>query len=293
MKKILLYSLFSLFLFASCRKSDNPRIPEISKVPVPLILKDKSGDATISAQNPDLFKGKFIVGLYFPEGIKPAKFDVVAIKNGNKTDVKTIATDITTYPSTISISGEQLKSIFGGVSIIAGDKFDFGVNITTEDGKVYLAYPPVGIAFSPTASNPAGSSLSVRYEAICTFNITDYGPIGSTQDFVVQEDGWADYAAGSVIPVKIVSADSFSFEYAVTNNPSPIIIKVDATTNETSVAPIMYGDYGASTGDVTAKSVASPPDNYVGPCDLIVSVKLNHSSAKGNYGDYVIRLKKK
>lgn len=292
MKKILLYSLLTLVLFASCRKSDNPKIPEISKVPVPLLLKDKTGDATISAQNPDLFKGKIVVGLYFPDGIKPAKFDVVVIKNGKKAEVKTVATDITTYPSTVSISGIQLKSLFGGVSILAGDKFDFGVNITAENGKTYLAFPPVGIAYSPTASNPAGSSLSVRYEAICTFNITDFGPVGSTQDFIVQEDGWADYAAGSVIPVKIVSSDSFSFEYG-SSNSKPIIIKVDASTNETSVASVIYGDYGASTGDVSARSVANSTDNYVGPCDLIISVKLNHSSAKGNYGDYIIRLKKK
>lgn len=292
MKKIILYSFISLFLMASCRKSDNPKIPDIAKVPVPLITKDNSADLTISAQNPDLFNGKIVVGLFFPEGIKPAKFDVVAIKNGSKASVKVIATDVVSFPTTISITGVQLKTLFGGIPIAAGDKFDFGINITTTDGKLYLAYPPVGEPYSPGASNPAGSSLNVRYEAICSFNITDYGAIGSTQDFIVQEDGWADYAAGATIPVKIVSSDSFSFEYA-SNNPKPIVIKVDGNTNETSVASVVYGDYGAATGDISAKSIAGSADNYVGPCDLIISVKLNHSSEKGNFGDGVIRLKKK
>ena len=278
-------------LFASCRKSDNSKLPDITDVPLPLITTDATADATISAQTPDAFSGKFIVGLYFPEGLKPAKFDAVVIKNGNKAIVKTIATDITTYPSTIAVTGAQLKTLFGS-AIIVGDKFDIGVNITTTEGKTFLAFPSIGVAYGPGISAPKGSSTTVRFEAICKYTATDFGAIGVPTDFKVVQDGWEDYAIGQTIPVTVIDATRISFKYGA-NNAKPIIVTINPASNITSVTKAVYGDYGPSTGDVSAESVSGSADNFVAPCDLSFSVKLNHTSAKGNYGNYTIQLKKK
>src|ERR1700759_4455914 len=98
MKKLFTYSLAVLLLIGACRKQDNPRLPVSAQVPAPLITIDPTGDAIISAQTPDAFAGKYIVGLYFPTGPKPAKFDIVVMKNGDPTNVKVLAPNITVFP---------------------------------------------------------------------------------------------------------------------------------------------------------------------------------------------------
>ena len=44
MKKLLTYTLVSLLFIVSCRKSDNPRLPDNVQIPAPLITVDPTGD---------------------------------------------------------------------------------------------------------------------------------------------------------------------------------------------------------------------------------------------------------
>src|SRR5688572_5581156 len=116
MKKIIIYSL-SLFsvvvLFTACRKDENGKLPELTRFPVPLVIKVAGSQQVISALDPNAFSGKFSVGLYFPNDAPPKKFDVVVIKNDDKTNVKVLKTDVTTFPSELTVTGPQLATLFG------------------------------------------------------------------------------------------------------------------------------------------------------------------------------------
>lgn len=282
-RSITLLFLAALVLF-SCRKSDNAKLPDLIRVPTPLITKDPTGDQVISAQDASKFSGKFVVDLLFKSDVKPQKFDAVIRKNENNASVKTLQVDISTFPTTGTVTGAQLATLFGS-PVVLGDKFDVGVDITTQSGQKYLAFPAVGNAYASSVSNQVGSSLTVRFEAVCKFDPALY-----SGDFVVLVDEWADYNVGQVIPVKQVDATTLSFQYAVTSNAKPILIKVNPNTNITSVVKQVYGNYGADV--LSAESVAGS-DNFVAPCDGIVSVKLHHTSPTGDYGNAIIKLKKK
>src|SRR6185295_4098316 len=132
---IILSFLFTLF-FVSCRKEDNAKLPDLERVPVPLITKDAAGDAVISGQDPASFAGKVIVDLFFATDTKPQKIDLVVIKNDDKTIIKTIKEGITAFPTTVEITGSQLETLFGE-PIVAGDNFDIGADITTVSGKLF------------------------------------------------------------------------------------------------------------------------------------------------------------
>lgn len=269
-----------------CRKDDNPRVPDFIRVPLPLLTKDASKDLSISAQEPTEFTASFTVDMQFKDQPAPKSVEAVMIKNGDKTKVVSLKKDITTYPTTIDITGQQLIDAFGGGTIVLGDKYDFGVNITLDDGTVIPAFPLNSESNAPGISNQPGASPIIRYEAICAFTAADYAG-----DFKVELDEWGDYSVGTVIPVTVVDETTLSFEYAA-DNAKPILVKVDPATNETSVTKQVYGDYDAyGITNIMCETIPSS-DNYVAPCDLVLSVKLRHTDAGGSYGDYIIRLKK-
>src|SRR6187397_1653266 len=112
MQKTIILSLyiFSIAgLFSACSKDENGELPDnLTQFPTPLVVKVAGTDQSISAANPGAFSGKFTVGLYFPTGAPPKKYDVVVIKNNNKATVKVIQADLTTFPSDITITGSQL-----------------------------------------------------------------------------------------------------------------------------------------------------------------------------------------
>ena len=274
----------SLFMISSCRKSDNANVPEFIEVPMPSVVK-VSGDPTISAQDPSAFRAKFSVGLFFPDGDKPAKMDVVVRKNLDNNSTKVFAAGITTYPTELDISGADLTTLFPG-AIVLGDKFDVGVDITLANGKKYLAFPKVGVPYGAGVASPAGSSTSTRFEAVCAFTAADYAGT-----FTVLADDWADFPIGSSVVVTVVSDSKLSFPSPVTGNP--IIIDVNTATNVTSVAKQQWGDYGGSWqyGMVSAETITSP-ENFVAPCEGIISLQLKYTVAAGSFGDFIFKLQK-
>lgn len=285
MRSLLIISaLFTTLFISGCRKDDNPRVPDFIKVPLPLLTKDDTKDLSIAAQDPLAFTASFSVDMQFKDQPPPKSVEVVMVKNEDKTNVISLKKDVTTYPTTIDITAQQLIDAFGGGTIELGDKYDFGVNITLEDGTVIPAFPLNSTAYAPGVGNQPGASPIIRYEAICEFHAEEYAG-----DFEVILDEWADYAPGAVIPVTVVDETTLSFEYAA-ENPQPILIKVDPATNATSVTKQVYGEYGGTP--YSCETVAGP-ENFVAPCDLELSVKLNHSiPSGGSSGPLVIRLKK-
>jgi len=290
MKKIIVYSLY-LFsvaaLLTACKKDINGKIPELTRFPLPLVVKVAGTQQVISALSPATFSGKFSVGLYFPNDVPPKKFDVVVIKNNDKTNVKVLKTDVTTFPTEVTVTGTELATLFGA-PIVLGDKFDIGVDVTTSNGAKFEAFPVVGNSYAAGIAAQPGASTFVRYEAVC-----QYDPLAYQGQFEVVTDEWGDYTAGMNVTLTMIDATHFSFKYLAAD-AKPITVTVNPNTNAVSVAKQVYGTGyppGWPYGDISAESVASV-ENFVAPCAGTFSVILKHTVAAGSFGEYKIVLKK-
>lgn len=288
MKKILTYTILTLFtVLSACRKSDNPKIPDLARVPIPEITKDSSGNASISSQDPNSFKGRFIVDMFFKTDTKPQKVDVVVIKNSNKTNVKVIQADVTTFPSTIEVTGSQLATLFGE-PIVVGDNYDIGADITTAGGQTYQAFPAVGNAYGAGVSGQFGGvNLTVRYSALCSFDKNSFN--GS---YKVAQDDWADFAVGDLIEVMPgVGVNQIS----ITAYPSPafgtnrkaMVIDVDPATSEVTVPEQVIGDYDGAPPAATIRGSGT-----VNPCGNIITLSLTFNLGGDEYPDNVLILEK-
>lgn len=287
-----LYSLIVILLaISSCRKDDNPRLPGIAHVPQPQLTKDVTTDVAISALEADLFSASFDVDLYFKDDIKPQKFDVVVIKNGDKANVKVLQNDVTTFPTKVSVTGPQLATLYGA-EIVLGDKFDVGVNITTTDGKLYEAFPLYGEGFGAGVSGQPGASTFVRYEAVCAFKIEEYAG-----DFEVITDPWGDFGEGSTVTITTNGDDELIFSYP-TDTELPIVIKINTGTNAASVSKQPMGSYGTPAqgwpyGTISTESKGGDTANYVSPCDGTIVLNLSYTVSAGGFGEFPLVLKKK
>jgi hypothetical protein len=290
MKKVInlsLYLLSAAVVFTACRKSDNPKLPALSRFPLPLVQKVAGTDQVISAQNPAAFSGKFTVDKYFPNDAPPKKYDVVVMKNNNKANVKVIKADVTTFPTEITITGTQLATLFAA-AIVLGDRFDVGVDVYTADGMKYEAFPVTGAAYAAGIAAQPGTSTFVRYEAVCQYNAAQY-----QGNFEVITDEWADYAVGETVPLTMIDATHFSFQFRA-DNPRPVIVTVNPNTNSVSVAKQVYGSGyppGWPFGDISCESVPGV-DNFVAPCAGTFSIVLKHTVAAGSFGNAKLVLRK-
>ena len=282
---LFIFSLLAVF-FNSCRKEDNPILPELIKVPTPLILKEASTDQVIDAVDPAAFSGTFTVDLFFDNDAPPEKMDIVVIKNGDKSVVKQVET-VTTYPTSITITGTQLETLFNE-TIELGDYFDIGANIVL-NGRTYHAFPAVGVAHASGVAAQPGASTFIRYGAVCAYDPEQY-----QGNFVVVDDEWGDYGAGDVVELIKIDDTKFSFTYPA-DNAKPIIVEVNPADNSVSVTKQVYGDgYGGASwpyGPISVQSVPSV-ENFVAPCDGVVSVILSHTVGAGGFGSYKIVLEK-
>lgn len=192
-----------------------------------------------------------------------------------------------TYTSNRAVAGAQYTAP-AEITIKAGQAID-----TLRIQGLFAGYPSgridtLKIKISPGTgfinNNAYQDSVMLIMKKTCPVVVADFAG-----DFEVEEDGWADYQVGDVVPLT-VRGDTIMFRYAA-SAAVPIKVLVNTTTGVTSVAKQVYGRYGA-TEIFSAQSVAGSSDNFVDPCDKIVSVELNHTSPLGNYGNYVIRFRK-
>lgn len=165
MKQLIILSLLGLVTIISCRKEDNPKIPDLYRVPTPLITIDAASDKSISLVNPASFKGRVKVDLFYQLDEKPQKFDIVVMKNSNKSTVKTLKPDVTTFPTIIEFTGQDLISLFGA-PIANGDIFVIGANITNGRGQLFHAFPLGGNGYNSNIGSQPGASTSVQFKAM-------------------------------------------------------------------------------------------------------------------------------
>lgn len=282
-----------LVFLGSCTKDDGPVkssvLQLIDAVPTISTKIETSGSQAIDLLNLNSFSGKFTVSMYFAGAATPEKVDVVVSKNGGKgSAVKVFKAGVTSFPVTYTVTAADIQTLFG-TAIALGDTYDFSVDIYA-NGKKYEAFPTGGIGSGSGPNGMPGYSEKARFGAICAYDASIY-----QGDFVVIKDGWGDYAAGDVVKITQVSANSFSFKYPESADAKPIIVVVNTANNVTSVAKQVYTSatgYGLSYGAFSVESVTSA-DNFVAPCDKTFSVRLKHTVAAGTFGDYTISMKKK
>ncbi|MFI5128521.1 MAG: hypothetical protein ACHQFX_00960 [Chitinophagales bacterium] len=296
-----IYSLLAIVVLfaASCRKSDNPRIPELQRVPVPYIKADATKSASVDVLNPASFSQTFTFAPYFLSDAPPKQMDLVVIKNGNKNNVKSVQAGFTTFPATANVTGTQLITLFGPV--VLGDNFTFGLDITTQDGRVYQAFPAVGVGYGSgvlgeyngsTNTTPIAGGGGVIYElnfgAICAYDPNLY-----QGNFVVVSDAFQDLNPGDVVVLTKISNNSFSFTYpdaAITPfPPPPITVVVNTGNNNITVAKQVIGTKIYGIYDNPAVEATS---GDVKPCDQTTTINLIWTVTQGSFGTNPLVLRK-
>lgn len=279
MKYSIVYSFLFLFSIVACRKSDNAKLPDLVRVPVPMITKDATGDGTISKDNPDAFNGKFVVDLFFKSDAQPQKMDVVIRKNGAA--VKVFKESITTFPTTVAITGAELASLFGA-PLVLGDKFDVGVDITTKDGVKAEAFPATGVAYSPGVANQPGSSTSVQYAVVCPFEIADFVGNATIDD--------PDFWGGSYpVTITLEGTDTYKISGWVEDPAYYILAKVNKATQTVAIAKRAYGATlpGTSYTNPTAEGTGT-----IDACEGQIVMSLDNAVDQGSFGASTVVLKK-
>ena len=166
-KNLLTYLVFTL-AFIGCSKDDGP-VPEavgLERVPAPLLKRDPTSSIAIDLTNPGAFHAKFNVALYFPNDAPPQKFDIVVRKNNDNSNVKLLQAGVTTFPTAFDVTAAQLVTIFGA-PIALNDTYDFGVDVFSNSGKKYEAFPVVGLGYA-AAFQPdhPGFNTTLRFIAL-------------------------------------------------------------------------------------------------------------------------------
>ena len=288
-KKIIYGFFLFIIIISSCRKSDNPGLPDgLQRAPIPQLSKDSSGDLAISSQDIDGFTGKVVLNQYYTTDHSYKSINAVVIKNGDATNVQVLQADITSLPATVTFTSAQLAKLFNS-AVAPGDNYTISEDIILPSGQKIEAFPADGNPnFDPNIpALPNLGATTISYAVFCPYDPNLYNG-----DFVVIEDDWQDYQPNDVIPVTKIDATHFSFEYNDLD-AQPIIITVDPTNNTTSVSNQPFGNYGAGTGNFFIHSLASP-NNYVIPCNGTVSIVTDISSdVLGDFGTVRLVLQKK
>ncbi len=297
MTKNIIFYFFLSILFIGCSKDDGsvPKAVGVERVPAPKITKDATGSAAIDFANPANFNGKYNVGLYFSNDVPPSKMDIVIRKNGSSAGVKVLQGGITTFPSSLSITGAKIVELFGAIA--SSDTYEIGADIYTASGKKYEAFPAVGAGYGSTgftADHP-GFSAAITYNVSCPTFIQS----AFSGKFKVVTDTWQDYAVGDELDVVMGPGTN---QLTIFAYPSPsygtnrrgIIINV-SPTQVVTIPEQIIGDYDAGGGAFDS-NITIQGDGTVNSCTKTISLtglsfKKGMGGAAYGGGPYTLTIK--
>ena len=299
MKKTILYSLLLFGLaamFHACRKDDVQPPPD-TRFPLPLITKDTTGDDFISGKDPASFLGKFVIDMYYGTEVLPQKVDIVVIRNDNKTNVKTIQANVTTFPASIQVTGTQLTTLFDS-TIRLGDKFEIGADVTTINGQKFEAFPVTGNPYGADTSALPGSRFSIEYVADCVFDIASFNGWYTVVGNTIGGGDWGDLKVGDGVAVSAGGNEISVFAYPY-NQPLyivyPMICQVDPVTYDVTITRQIIG---LNTIFSWPMIWAEPGTGTVSPCgdaitlNMTLSAVYNSPPGGGYSGTGVLELRK-
>ena len=299
MKKTIPYSLLLFGLaamFHACRKDDVQPPPD-TRFPLPLITKDTTGDDFISGKDPASFLGKFVIDMYYGTEVLPQKVDIVVIRNDNKTNVKTIHANVTTFPASIQVTGTQLTTLFDS-TIRLGDKFEIGADVTTINGQKFEAFPEAGNPYGADTSALPGSRFSIEYVADCVFDIASFNGWYTVVGNTIGGGDWGDLKVGDGVAVSAGGNEISVFAYPY-NQPLyivyPMICQVDPVTYDVTITRQIIG---LNTIFSWPMIWAEPGTGTVSPCgdaitlNMTLSAVYNSPPGGGYSGTGVLELRK-
>jgi len=299
MKKTIPYSLLLFGLaamFHACRKDDVQPPPD-TRFPLPLITKDTTGDDFISGKDPASFLGKFVIDMYYGTEVLPQKVDIVVIRNDNKTNVKTIQANVTTFPASIQVTGTQLTTLFDS-TIRLGDEFEIGADVTTINGQKFEAFPEAGNPYGADTSALPGSRFSIEYVADCVFDIASFNGWYTVVGNTIGGGDWGDLKVGDGVAVSAGGNEISVFAYPY-NQPLyivyPMICQVDPVTYDVTITRQIIG---LNTIFSWPMIWAEPGTGTVSPCgdaitlNMTLSAVYNSPPGGGYSGTGVLELRK-
>ena len=193
------------------------------------------------AQDPASFLGKFIIDMYYGTAVTPQKVDIVVIRNDNKTNVKTIKANVTTFPTSIQVTGTELTTLFDS-TIKLGDKFEIGADVTTTNGQKFEAFPFTGNPYGADTTALPGSRFSIVYVADCKFDISNFNG-----NYIVQQRTW-DFYVGDFVTVSPGTGNTLLILAWPKHDLGlsvrwPMVVNVDPVTYEISIPYQTVGEY--------------------------------------------------
>jgi hypothetical protein len=294
MKKFLSILIIATAVIAGCRKNDNPKLPDgIQSTPLPLLVQDTG--STVLIQDVAAFASKFSVQLYFPNGAKPKKFDLVVAMSGDYTNVKTLKADVTSFPTTVDVTGPQLAQLFGiaEADIVPGDYFEIRANITTGNGTFLEGFTPnaldpdsnaVAIApYGTDVSTFPGSHLTITYRAVCPLNLDDFVGTYTLDD----PDFWgASYSVN-------ITRDGTSNRLKVTGfvqDPSAVIYLTVKESAQTITVPKQT--YLPILPTTTYHNPSVEGTGVVNACNNAITLTLDNTVDEGSFGSSTVKIHK-
>ncbi len=180
LRKINILTAFALCVavaFTGCSKDDGPIPKRIGIEDVPAVSMNFETGAsnvfatTITFSTVGTFQGTFKSSLYFTGAVAPTKVDIVVRKNSITTitgvvtnaNVKVFKADVTSLPSSFTITAAQLATLFG-TAVASNDAYDFAPDIYVGTKK-YEAFPAssTGTGQGIQGMNTIGFGEYVRY----------------------------------------------------------------------------------------------------------------------------------
>jgi hypothetical protein len=208
--------------------------------------------------------------MYYGADVKPQKIDIVVIRNDNKANVKTIKAAVTSFPTSIQITGAALTTLFDS-TIKLGDKFEIGADITTKEGQKFEAFPMTGNPYGADTATLPGSRFSITYVADCIFNIADFDGF-----YTVLANTWA-YKAGDSVEVRPGTGNTI----LITAWPNPDVgnfarvrmrVTIDPSTYIATVPLQIVGEFAGGVAHLIDEGTGT-----VSPCGDKITLSLMFS----------------
>ncbi|HRO46199.1 hypothetical protein [Agriterribacter sp.] len=296
---ILIVLALPLLLLTSCKKEYGPdkipNFPVMDIAPVPKFALDPAGDLVI--QQPEDFKSKFTLDLYFPDDQKtvPQSADVSIVMNNNYKDIRKFKTGVTTFPATFDITGADLANLFNIAieEIVPGYKFEIRADFTLKDGTVipgFVALPDKSspakssspITASSDVNNWPDSKTNIIYNAVCPLEIENFVGSFTANDPYFWEDSY---------PVTITLEEPNVLKVTGLNQtPSESMkIKIDfksfiATVDKQIIDPAPWF--------FSYTNLAVQGTGTVDACNNVINLTLTWTVDQGSFGsgDFIIKL---
>lgn len=285
--KIFILAL-GLFFVTACGDESNPNLPDLERVAVPKFTITAGSLAEIDANVISNFKGSFDLGVYFTDDALPVSTDLIIAKDGDYKNLKTLKEGITSLPTKVEFTGDDLVKLFGVIS--GGSFFEIGAQMKSASGFVVKPFNSNGtITYPGDIKNFPGSNPTIRYATFCAFKTDNF--VG---DFIVVADEWQDYKAGDVIAVSKVSENVLSFKYNCGPDALPILLNVNATTLRISGDKQEYCAYSLPPLTKFFGNIVEGDKSFIDGCTTTINVRIDHTDANAAaYGAGNIVLKKK